>query len=125
MKIVSVLNSEILKRKLDNGLTEVKALYPSGQLEFHYFLDKNCDLQGKWKRFFLDGTTWMEVDFVDAIKHGISLEYWPNGQLYIHEEYVYNKIHGESFEYDFAGCLVSHQLWENDELIKDYLNENN
>ena len=56
MNIVDALKSNRLKRKLDNGLTEVKVLFNNGQLSFHYFKDENGERHGEFKSWYSDGT---------------------------------------------------------------------
>ena len=117
MKIVSMLNSKTIKRKLDNGLTEVKT-FDNERLEFHYFLDDNHKRQGLWKCFFMDGTLWLLTNYLDDEMHGLHIHYWANGEIYQKTEYMYNKRHGVQYEYDFAGYLVKHEIYDNGKLVE-------
>ena len=101
MNIVNSIHKRILRRKLDNGLIEVKEFFENGQLWTHYFLDKDGSYQGK-------------------------LDHWyDNGQIHEIINYKDDKMHGVYKCWRKNGELLSHELWNNDTIIKDYIFEKN
>ena len=52
---------------------------------------------------------------------GEYIEYWGNGQIYVHSRYKDGKLHGEYKWWHKNGELYMHSLYENGIEIKDYL----
>ena len=101
MNIVEAINSKPgkIKRKLINGLTEVKEFYNNGQILEHYFEDGNGKLHGEYKSWWSNGTLSAHCYFENGKLHGEYKRWWENGTLWEHSEY------------------------KNGEKIKDYLKE--
>ena len=101
MNIVDAIQSkqEILKRKLSNGLTEVKKFWINGQIYSHYFEDEHSKRHGEFK--------W----------------WWKDGTLGTYCHYKNGKLHGEIKWWYSTGTLRIHCLYSNGKKIKDYLKE--
>ena len=97
MEIIKDILSDRITRELPNGLIEVKEFYENGELQFHYFKNKNSKYHIEWK------------------------SYYENGQIKSHTFYKNSILHGECKLYYKDGQLWVHKLFKNGELVKDYL----
>lgn len=97
MEIIKDILSDRIKRKLSNGLTEVKEFHRNGRLMCHYFIDENG---------------WQDI---------AKWNYEINGQLKRLCGFHNGLLHGEYKDYSFLGVLLEHKLFKNGELVKDYL----
>lgn len=98
MEIIKDINAKKIERKLDNGLTEVKIFFDTGEVEFHYFEDENGRYHGEYKEYCF---------YFSVNDHG--LRYYRKYKSSINDGLM----------------LMSHVLYENDKIIKDYLHGNN
>lgn len=67
MEIINVINSKVLKRKLPNGLTEVKEFCDQGLIWKHYFLNENNQLHGEYKWYWEDGRLEFHYLYINGI----------------------------------------------------------
>ena len=122
MNIVDVIKSkpEILKRKLNNNLTEVKDFYSNGQNNAHYFEDENGKLHGEYKWWYDNGTLATHCYYEHGERHGEYKSWYYNGTLCEHCYYEHGERHGEYKWWD-NGILLEHCYYEHGELVKVYL----
>ena len=121
MNIVDAIKSKVLKRKLDNDLTEVKELYDNGQLACHYFEDENGKKHGEYKSWHSNGTLCAHRFYKNGYYHGEYKSWYFNGTLCTHRFYKNGYYHGEYKWCWRDGTLGTHCLYKNGEKIKNYL----
>lgn len=89
---------------------EIKAYYDNGQMAEHYWIDPEADSQefiGDYKQWYYDGTPKGTVRFNDeGILHGVSIGYYPNGQLQLEHNYDNDLLVGLYREYGDDGSLI-------------------
>ena len=122
MNIVDAVQSNKLKRKLNNSLTEVKELYNNGQLEYHYFLDENGKKHGEYKDWWRNGTLGIHCFYENGERHGEYKDWYTNGTLWKHCFFKNDKLHGEYKEWYSNGTLREHYFYEYGKMVKDYYN---
>ena len=93
--IINTLKLDRIERKLDNGLIEVKILFDTGQLSFHYFLDENGLRHGEYKSWYRDGTLGEHCYYEHGERHGEFKWWYDDGTLGEHCHYVNSLKHGE------------------------------
>ena len=124
MNIVDAIQSkpEIIKRKLNNNLIEVKTFY-DGQICEHYFEDENGERHGECKGWCVDGTLWEHCYYEHGKRHGEYKGWWSDGILSVHSYYEHGERHGEYKGWCDEGTLSEQYYYEHGKLVEDYLKE--
>ena len=94
----------------DSGKTYFE-YYESGQVRMTG-LSIEPDLRsGKWMSYFQDGTPWSEHHYVDGVKEGVYLVWWPNGERRIQGQFVKGQETGKWMFFDESGNVLKEETF--------------
>lgn len=91
---------------------EYQEFYPSGALKIEGKNNSKGHRNGLWISYYENGIKWSESYYVDGIKNGHSLTFFPNGGIRYVGEYKNDIKIGLWKFYDEAGEIVNEEEFE-------------
>ena len=92
MNIVKAIKSDIIKKKLPNGLFEVKQESTDTNIKAHWFEDENGILQGQYMMWWDNGSLYKCYFLKDNLIHGEYKMWSSTEKLILHKIYYYGKV---------------------------------
>jgi hypothetical protein len=84
---------------------ETVEYHPNGALKTRGKLNENGNREGLWVAYYDNGIKWSESYYMDGIRDGHSLTFYPNGQVRYIGEYKNDEKIGEWKFYNEDGTL--------------------
>lgn len=81
--------------------------HPNGNIKMEGNLNDDGQRQGLWIAYYENGTKWSESYYVDGIRDGHSLSFYPNGRIRYVGEYKNDVKVGEWKFYNEDGSLAT------------------
>ncbi len=97
----------------EDGLRTAAYLYQENGKRLATGVYVNQKKDSLWRFFDKDGVLFAEENFKEGIQHGLSKEYYPNGNIHFERNYEEGKIVGLYKEYYPNGQLRSKKTYEN------------
>lgn len=79
--------------------------HPSGGIKIRGFYNNNLKREGLWISYYENGTKWSEAYYLNGLRDGHSLTFYPNGKVRYIGEYKADQKIGEWTFYDEAGNI--------------------
>lgn len=83
--------------------------YENGQVRMTGLTTEPDLRAGKWMSYFQDGTPWSEHNYVDGVKDGAYLVWWPNGVKRIHGQFEKGQEKGNWIFFDDGGNIIKEE----------------
>ena len=85
--------------------------HPNGNIKMEGNLNDNGQREGLWIAYYEDGTKWSESYYVDGLRDGHNLSFYPNGQVRYIGEYKNDQKVGTWKFYAEDGSLETEETY--------------